>query len=453
MSGGPDAKGIYDLIGIGFGPANLTLGVCLEEDAEAAAGRELRWLFLEAKPRFVWHPGLLLESTSIQNSVLKDLVMVRNPRSRFTFLNYLREKGRLFEFLNLRDLYPSRIEFNDYLCWVADQLCEHVRYGRRVIAVEPVAGGDGEAVELLRLIAKTEDGVEELLTRNLVIATGGAPWVPAGVELAPGGRAFHAHEFLLRLQQDYPDTEAAHRFVVVGQGQSAAEIFHYLLRTYRQAQVTAAIRRFAYKPVDVSHFTNEIFFPHMVDVVYELPEEKRRRLLGMFQDVNYAVVDTALIRRIYELLYQEKVVGKVRACIRPFLELTAVEEGPRAVTAHFTDLLRDGAVALESDALVLATGFEWHRAHPLLAALSPFLEPDAAGGYSTGRDYRIAARPEFAPRIYVQGGAEWTHGISETVLSLMPIRAGDILRSILGAASAAGTREATPRRDESHEGE
>jgi L-ornithine N5-oxygenase len=426
---------IYDLIGIGFGPANLTLGVCLEEEAESSRGSDLRWLFLEAKPHAVWHPGLLLEDSSIQNSVLKDLALVRNPRSRFTFLNYLKEKGRLFEFLNLRELYPSRIEFNDYLSWVAAQLRERVRYGRPVVAVEPVDGSGGE-VELLRVIAETPRGTEELLTRHLVVATGGAPWVPEGVELAPGGRAFHAHEFLQRLRRDFPDPEAPYRFVVVGQGQSAAELFYHLLAHYPQADVTATIRRFAYKPIDGSHFTNEIFFPQMVDVVFELPEEKRRLILDTCRDVNYAVVDGDLIRRIYQFLYQEKVAGRERARIRPFLHLTGVEEGPAAVTARFVDLLRDRPVALESDGLVLATGFEWHREHPLLAALSPYLERDAAGGYRTGRDYRIAARPGFAPRVYVQGCAESTHGVSETVLSLMPVRAGDILESLLTAASA-----------------
>jgi L-ornithine N5-monooxygenase len=431
---------IYDLIGVGFGPANLTLGVCLEEAAEEGAReRELRWLFLEAKPQAVWHPGLLLESTSIQNSVLKDLALVRNPRSRFTFLSYLQEKGRLFEFLNLRELYPSRIEFNDYLCWAADQLRGHVRYGRPVLAVEPVAG-EGGTVELLRVIAAAGDGAEELLARNLVIATGGAPWVPAGVELAPRGRAFHAHEFLPRLARDYPDAGAPYRFVVVGQGQSAAELFYHLLTRYPQADVTAAIRRFAYKPVDVSHFTNEIFFPQMVDVVYDLPEDKRRLLLDMCADVNYGVVDTDLIRRIYRALYQEKVAGRERARILPFLHLTGVEEGPAAVTARFVDLLRDRPVAMESDALVLATGFEWHREHPLLAAVSPYLDRASGGGYRPGRDYRLAARPGFAPGIYVQGGAEATHGVSETVLSLMPMRAADIVRSLFGRTVVADAR-------------
>lgn len=438
----PNLDAIYDLIGIGFGPANLTLAVCLAEEAEAAGGCDLEWLFLEAKPHVVWHPGLLLESTSIQNSVLKDLALVRNPRSRFTFLNYLKEKGRLFEFLNLRDLYPTRFEFNDYLCWAASQLRDRTRYRRRVVAVEAVPGNGGDEVELLRVVAECDGCSEERLTRNLVIATGGAPAVPPGVELKSGGRAFHAHEFLLRLERDFADTAAPYRFVVVGQGQSGAELFYYLLTHYPHADVTATFRRFAYKPVDLSHFTNEIFFPEMVDLIYGLPEDKRGLFLGMGREVNYAVVDPELIRRIYQFLYQEKVAGRARARIRPFLQLTGVEERASGVSARFRDLLRDRPVALEADAVVLATGFEWQREHPLLAAVSDHFVRDGAGGYRIGRDYRIAAQPRFAPRIYLQGCSESTHGASETVLSLMPIRAAEIVQSILAEADSPCMAEA-----------
>lgn len=423
---------IYDLIGIGCGPANLALGVCLQEAAEDAGGCDLRWLFLESKPHFAWHPGLLLENASIQNSVLKDLALIRNPRSRFTFLSYLQEKGRLFEFLNLRDLYPSRIEFNDYLRWVAGELRERVRYDRRVVAVQAV-GAENGPVELLRVVAKGAGRSEELLTRNLVIATGGVPWLPRGVELRPGGRAFHAQEFLPRLERDFPLTAAPYRFVVVGQGQSAAELFLYLLTHYPEADVTATIRRFSYTPIDGSPFTNEFFFPGMVDLVYGLPDDKRRQFFDMGRVLNYAVVDPELIRRIYRRLYDEKVAGRQRARIRPYLHLLGVAEDAAAVTASFVDRLQDRTVDLEADAVILATGFDWQPAHPLLAAISSHLVRDEAGGYRIGRDYRVAARPGFTPRVYLQGCSEEMHGASETVLSLMPIRAATIVQSIRAA--------------------
>jgi L-ornithine N5-oxygenase len=426
--GEPD---IYDVVGIGFGPANLALAVCLEEAAEEPGGRDLARLFLESKPKSIWHPGLLLEDSLIQISVLKDLATVRNPRSYFTFLNYLKAKGRLFEFLNLRDLFPTRIEFNDYLAWVAGELRERVRYGRQVVALEPVKGTDG-VVEKLRVVTRNlaNGETEERLTRNVVIATGGVPCTPPGINLTPGGRAFHASEFLHRMRRDYPDKQAKYRFIVVGSGQSGAELFFYLLNHYPEADVTAAIRRYAYKPVDDSDFTNEVFFPQMVDFLYDLPDEKRQLLLDQCKDVNYAVVDMALIRRIYRCLYQEKVEGKERARIRSFMELRGIEERPESVVVSFEHLLSEQPLQLEADALVVATGFTYKRDHPLLASLAPYLVKSPQGAYRVERDYRLRTEPGFLPRIYLQGFAEDTHGASEPVLSLLPVRAGDIVQSL-----------------------
>jgi L-ornithine N5-oxygenase len=432
---------IYDVIGIGFGPANLALGVALEEEAENPGGKDLRRLFLESKPGPVWHPGMLLEDSLIQISVLKDLATIRNPRSRFTFLNYLMVKGRLFEFLNLRDLFPTRIEFNDYLGWVAGELHERVRYGREVLAVLPVED-DGE-VRRLRVVVrdKATGDTEELVTRNVVLATGGVPCLPEGISLQPGGRAFHSHESMVRLKRDFPDTEAPYRFVVVGSGQSAAELFHYLLTHYPNADVTGTIRRFSYKPVDDSDFTNEIFFPQMVDLLYGLPAEKRRMVLADCKEVNYAVVDLALIRRIYKCLYQEKVEGRSRARIRSFLELEDLMETGGAVIARFRDLLREETVTLEADGMILCTGYTWRKEHPLLAELAPWIRRGDDGGYRIERDYRLATDLTFAARVFLQGFAEQTHGASETVLSLLPMRAGDILRSLLAAQGARETVE------------
>lgn len=423
---------VHDVLGIGFGPANLALAAALEEEAEAAGGRDLRRIFLERKPEPIWHPGMLIEDSLIQISVLKDLVTVRNPQSRFTFLNYLKVKDRLFEFLNLRDLFPTRIEFNDYLCWAAGELGSQVRFGREVVSVAPVAE-EGREVELLRVVARdvTTGASEEYLTRNLVLATGGVPCFPEGFEPVPGGRAFHSSESMLRLDRDFPDKEAPYRFVVVGSGQSAAELFHHLITRYRNADVTATIRRYAYKPVDDSHFTNEIFFPQMVDFLYGLPEGKRRMVQDDCRDVNYAVVDTPLIRQIYRCLYQEKVLGRNRARILPYLHLEELAETEGVVMARFRDLLKDQDVFLEADGLILCTGYRWPREHPLLDGLSGYIQKGGSNEYKIERDYRLTTTASFSPGIFLQGFAEGTHGASETVLSLVAIRAGDILKSLL----------------------
>ena len=52
---------------------------------------------------------------------------------------------------------------------------------------------------------------------------------------------------------------------------------------------------------------------------------------------------------------------------------------------------------------------------------------------------RITTGPEFLPRVYLQGFAEDTHGASEPVLSLLPIRAGDIVKSLSDHLATAAT--------------
>ncbi|SIC15885.1 putative peptide monooxygenase [Mycobacteroides abscessus subsp. abscessus] len=51
---------IYNLIGIGIGPYNLSLAVMLEK----VPG--LTGLFFDKTPEFSWHPGMLIEGSEMQ---------------------------------------------------------------------------------------------------------------------------------------------------------------------------------------------------------------------------------------------------------------------------------------------------------------------------------------------------------------------------------------------------
>jgi L-ornithine N5-oxygenase len=427
-----------DVLGIGFGPANLALALCLEELPEPVGGRNgqpgrpPRSLFLERKPTYDWHPDMLLEGAEIQVPFLKDLVTMRNPQSRFTFLNYLHLHGRLLDFVNLRSWFPTRLEFNHYYRWVASQLAHRVRYHREVLAVAPAAGERGR-VELLRVTARHADSGkhEEYLTRRLVVATGGLPYIPPGIDPRVSDRVFHSCNFLQGIRRHFPDPDAPYRFIVVGSGQSAAEIFQYLFSHYPNAEVTATLRRFAYKPADESEFVNEIYSPLMIDVIYGLPADERRSLQAAHADTNYSAVDLELIRAIFRALYQKKVMGDNRVRVRSLVELRGLAPHGTALVARLWNKVAARMESLEADGVVLATGFERPRRHPLLAELDPYLVSTPAGDYEVGRDYRVHTVPAFTPRIYLQGFCESTHGISDTVLSVLPVRSREITDSIL----------------------
>lgn len=445
----PDAA--LDVIGIGFGPANLALAVCLEEQPRSIDGRPMQSLFLERMPTYEWHPEMQLEGAEIQVPFLKDLVTLRNPQSHFTFLNYLRLHGRLLDFVNLRRWFPTRLEFNHYYRWVAAQLAERVRYGRAVVSVMPVApedGGDGR-VELLRIVARhVETGrIEEHLTRNLVVATGGVPYIPPGidVEVAENEKVFHSESFLKEVRRHFPQTDAPYRFIVVGSGQSAAEIFQYLFSRYPNATVTAALRRFAYKPADESEFVNEIYSPAMTDVFFGLPEAERCYLNNAHADTNYSAVDLDLIRSIFRALYEMKVRGDTRVRVRSLVELKRLEQNGAGIVASLWNKVEGRMERLEADGVVLATGFQRPRRLPLLEGLVGHLLTKDDGEYRVSRDYRVASLPGFAPGVYLQGFCESTHGLSDAVLSVLPIRSREIVDSLAGALARAARGSDTAR--------
>lgn len=132
---------MLDVLGVGFGPANMALAIALREvdEVRAAQGaRRLRAAFVDAADRTSWHEGMLFEDASMQVAFAKDLATMRNPRSDFTFLQFLAERARLADFVNRGSMNPLRVEFVEYLRWAAAKLRDDVTYGARVETVTPV---------------------------------------------------------------------------------------------------------------------------------------------------------------------------------------------------------------------------------------------------------------------------------------------------------------------------
>ena len=126
---------VHDLIGIGFGPSNLALAIALQE-REKAQGK-LDVLFLDKQADYRWHGNTLVTQSELQISFLKDLVSLRNPTSPYSFVNYLHQKKRLADFINLGTFYPCRMEYNDYLRWAAEHFADQAVYGEEVLRIEP----------------------------------------------------------------------------------------------------------------------------------------------------------------------------------------------------------------------------------------------------------------------------------------------------------------------------
>jgi L-ornithine N5-oxygenase len=424
----PHPNDPYDLIGIGFGPSNLSIAVVLDEERNRSGEAPIQALFLERKREFDWHSGTIFDGAKLQVSCLKDVATLRNPCSRFTFLSYLLAKNRLDEFVNLEDLRPSRFEFQDYLRWVASAMRDQVRYGQEVVAIEAAAAKAGriDAVKITaRDIRSGETSV--YLARNLILATGLVPSVPNGADVAASRSIVHSHEFLPVFPQRFAAHDRRYRFVVVGDGQSAAELFGYLIAHYPQSEITAAIPTIAYRPADDSSFVNETFFPSKIDFFYGLPDEKRSAVLADLHNTNYSVVNPDLIEHLYRSLYEAKVRGRTSVRVLPFLQLESAVETPQGVRIELRHKLEDKKIEMEADALVLGTGYRVPNPHPLLDGLASHLQRDESGRHRVARDYLVAGTAGFEPGVFLQGCCQETHGFSDPLLSNAAVRAGRIV--------------------------
>jgi lysine N6-hydroxylase len=116
---------MVDLLGVGVGPFNLSVAALLHD----VPGVHAR--FVDRKPGFSWHPGLLFDDAGMQTSYLKDLVTAVAPTSRFSFLNYLTTRRKFYRFLTASFSAVPRREFAEYLSWVCDQL-PSVQFGVEV---------------------------------------------------------------------------------------------------------------------------------------------------------------------------------------------------------------------------------------------------------------------------------------------------------------------------------
>lgn len=439
---------VYDLVGVGFGPSNLALAVAIAEQYEShqdlGADIGVVATFLEQKERFEWHGGMLIDDSTMQISFLKDLATIRNPTSQYSFVAYLAAKGRLVDFINQKTFFPTRLEFQDYLGWAAGHFAGMTEYSARVVNMRPVRRDENIAcIEVAAVNAANGRPTPHVrFARNVVVATGLRPALPAGVK--PTERSWHSAELLPRTTGLPPDQP--YRFVVVGAGQSAAEVVRYLHRSFGNADVHAVFARYGYSIADDTAFANRIFDPTAVDDYYSASAEFKQRLLNYHRNTNYSVVDSDLIDDLYGRVYRERVAGRQRLHVHNMSSVAQQAHAGDKVRLTLCNLASGEPSSLLADYVVYATGYTPADPAEMIGDLADLCERDSAGHLLVQRDYRVAMVPGVTCGVYLQGSTEHSHGISSSLLSNAAVRAGEILTSIRGHL-ATGARPAGPRAD------
>ena len=245
---------VYDLVCVGFGPASLAIAVALHDylDSGKLSGPPPKVLFLEKQSQFAWHAGMLLPGAKMQISFIKDMASLRDPTSKFTFLNYLHENDRLVEFTNLNTFLPARVEYEDYLRWCASHFNDVVHYDNEVVSVSPTETANSPVSKFAVTSRDLKSGATTTYrAKNVIVAVGGQPSIPKSLP-SSHPRVVHSSQYAHLVPKILTQRDAPYRVAVVGAGQSAAEIFNNIQTLYPNSQTSLVMRSEFLKPSDDS---------------------------------------------------------------------------------------------------------------------------------------------------------------------------------------------------------
>ncbi|GLR91420.1 lysine N(6)-hydroxylase/L-ornithine N(5)-oxygenase family protein [Bradyrhizobium iriomotense] len=396
-----------DVIGVGIGPFNLSLAALIEPTP-------LRALFLEKRGAFCWHPGLALPNSRLQVSPFKDCVTLVDPTSPYSFLNYLAVNGRLYNFINKRNASTSRREFTDYYRWVARQLGT-LRFHEEVLDVAA-----------FRDAYRVSTGTTTYLARAVVIAVGVEPKMPRFAKPLICDTVYHAADYL---ERGLPRTDE--HVLVVGGGQSGAEIVeHMLIRpdTPRITWVTSRSNLFA---MDDTSFVNEAYIPGYSRRFHALPLAHRRAIIAR-EKLTSDGISAELCNRLYDILYERDVEGALSEsfhllCNVTLKHITLLNKRWRV---DLTGLTRQQHRSIVVDRIVLATGFRPRTPLFLQSLLgSAHMENNLP---VLGADYAVSFTQKMPGPVYLQNQSRLQHGLQSANLSLVAYRNSLIINSLLG---------------------
>jgi L-ornithine N5-oxygenase len=409
-----------ELLAVGAGPANLALAVALEE--LGAGGLAENSLVIERGEAVAWQQGLLLPWTKSQVAFAKDLVTLRNPRSEFTFLNYLRSVGRLDDFINMGSFTPYRVEVSGYLQWVSETLRKvRLQLGCACTSIEPVRDPGGRLTGWLTRLA---DG-STISSKYLVIGAGRDPYVPPVLAGLPAERLIHSTRYRTRMAA--LDKDRQHRIAVVGAAQSAAEMFRAVQIDLPNSDVSWVMRSIGLRAYDTNKFTNELYYPSFVDKFFEARPDGKEQILREMHLTNYSGVETDLLQELYTGLYLDRLSGVERRRLVPMTDITGARMDGDEVVLELTDRKTGTVSELRRDLVFLGTGF----VREMPALVRGLASAIGLERIEVTRQYRLKLGEPSDAACYLQGVNEATHGIADSLLSVLGNRAGEVTQDIL----------------------
>lgn len=406
---------------LGCGPHTLAT-ICRIIDIDL--NRNLRILVVDQRDNFNWHPGLLLPHVTMQISFLKDLVSQVDPKSQFSFLNFLSETGKLSEFTNLSTLYPYRMEFRNYLKWVVSRL---ETFGVKFLFKTFITSINFLKNNKIQISLKTET----IVTDFLQISIGGIPNIPLWInDYWPSDRVTHSEKFVGTLEK-FSDLKRHNlRFGIIGGGQSSIEMLNALRQEFPECIVDIIIRRSYFQEYTTNKFSNKIFMPSHIEEFFNLSIESKLILNEEYRFTNYSGVNSSDLENLYRTLYCENLIGNRKINLHCNSEVDNFQQNGSTCQLVVRNRLHEEITQLDFDHLFLGTGYT----NSLQIALARIKIEEISSDAYVDECFQLLDSKKI-PSIFCMGHNEATHGIQDVLVSNVAFKANkvcDRLISLIG---------------------
>jgi L-ornithine N5-oxygenase len=213
---------------VGFSIEGLALAVSL---ADRRTQRKL--LFIDRSDEFRAEFGFHNADDSAGSLFLKDLVTLHNPRSEFTFINYLHETQLLVGFTNVSQMKPSRNLLESYLKWAAKkiQALGWVSFQSEAITISPVRSRSTKSFDSweIRVRDNSNGCITTLQTQRLVMTARAPKSIPSTLQ----GAHLHDHVLLMNQFDQFRKTISQAKrplnIAILGASQQAVECFQEIV--------------------------------------------------------------------------------------------------------------------------------------------------------------------------------------------------------------------------------
>ncbi len=412
---------VYDFVAVGVGPFNLGLA-CL-----SSALTDLRCIFLDKEEEFNWHPGMLIGGVTLQSPFMADLVSMADPTNPFSYLNYRKQQGSLFNFFVRENYYLERQEYNRYCQWAVSQL-DNIRFNHDV---EQVAYDPERRVYRVTGTETKHKKPFCFLAKKLVVGVGMKPRVPDCVRSVSSGIDLHSSRYL----KNKPALQKKKKITVIGGGQSGAEIFYDLLKDsekfgYQLDWVTRAPRFFQ---MEAAKLTLEILCGDYGTYFHALDKSTKQKIIEEQKSV-YCGANQSLIDKIYDFLDAGRHSYLPKVQLMPCMNLISVD------TDNNTDKSTDGFLLqfahtqtgehyqTHTGGLVLSSGYQY-EVPSFMEGVFDRIERDEQGKYLQKENWSVDIHGR---EIFIQNAGFESHGLINQDLGMACYRNSRILREITG---------------------